>query len=324
MRLTVFTEPQLGASYDDQLRVALKAQECGYEGFFRSDHYLTMGSRDGLPGPTDAWTTLSALARETSGIRLGTLVTSATFRLPGPLAIAVAQADVMSGGRVELGLGAGWFEREHQAYGIPFPSVVERFDRLAEQLEIVTGLWATPVGERFSFDGAHYRLVDSPALPKPAQSPGPPVIVGGRGPRRTPALAVRFADEFNVPFASVAETARCFERVARAATTMRGFSRKPRETAGRGAPEGRPMVFSVAQTVCCGRDDAEVRRRAAAVGSKVDELRLVGLCGTPDEVVERIGEYAKVGATRVHLQFIDLGDLDHLDLVAASVAPQLT
>jgi alkanesulfonate monooxygenase SsuD/methylene tetrahydromethanopterin reductase-like flavin-dependent oxidoreductase (luciferase family) len=245
-------------------------------------------------------------------IRLGTLVTSATFRRPGPLAIAVAQADVMSGGRVELGLGAGWFEREHQAYGIPFPSVVERFDRLAEQLEIVTGLWATPLGRRFSFDGAHYRLADSPALPKPAQSPGPPVIVGGRGPRRTPALAARFANEFNVPFASVAETARCFERVARVA-----------EAAGRVAPGGRPLVFSVAQTVCCGRNDAEVRRRAAAVGSKVDELRLVGLCGTPDEVVERIGEYARVGAMRVHLQFIDLGDLDHLDLVAGSVAPQL-
>ncbi len=313
MRLTVFTEPQLGASYDDQLRVALKAQECGYEGFFRSDHYLTMGSRDGQPGPTDAWTTLTALARETSGIRLGTLVTSATFRRPGALAIAVAQADVMSGGRIELGLGAGWFEQEHQAYGIPFPSVTERFERLAEQLEIVTGLWATPVGGRFSFDGAHYRLVDSPALPKPAQSPGPTVIVGGRGPRRTPALAVRFADEFNVPFASVGDTARCFERVASAA-----------EASGRGAPEGRPLVFSIAQTVCCGRNDAEVRRRAAATGSTVDELRLVGLCGTPDEVVERIGEYANVGATRVHLQFINLGDLDHLDFVAASVAPQLT
>ncbi len=313
MRLTVFTEPQLGASYDDQLRVALKAQECGYEGFFRSDHYLTMGSRDGRPGPTDAWTTLTALARETSGIRLGTLVTSATFRQPGPLAIAVAQADVMSGGRVELGLGAGWFEREHQAYGIPFPSVVERFDRLAEQLEIVTGLWATPPGGRFSFDGAHYRLVDSPALPKPARSPGPPVIVGGRGRRRTPALAVRFADEFNVPFASVAETARCFERVTRAAVA-----------GGRVAPSGRPLVFSVAQTVCCGRNDAEVRRRASAVGRTVEELREVGLCGTPGEVVERIGEYAKVGATRVHLQFIDLGDLDHVDLVAGSVAPQLS
>jgi F420-dependent oxidoreductase-like protein len=313
MRLTVFTEPQLGASYEDQLRVALRAQECGYEGFFRSDHYVTMGAYEGLPGPTDSWTTLSALARETSRIRLGTLVTSATFRLPGPLAIAVAQADVMSGGRVELGLGAGWYEREHQAYGITFPSVAERFDRLAEQLEIVTGLWATPVGGRFSFDGTHYRLADSPALPKPVQSPGPTVIVGGRGPRRTPALAARFADEFNVPFASVGDTAQCFERVSRAA-----------EAAGRAAgPDSRPLVFSVAQTVCCGRNDAEVRRRAEAAGYTVDDLRMVGICGTPDEVVERIGEYAKVGATRVHLQFIDLADLDHLDLVAASVAPQL-
>ena len=145
MELRIFTEPQQGATYDDLLAVARRAEELGFDAFFRSDHYLTMGG-DGLPGPTDAWVTLAGLARETSRIRLGTLVTSATFRLPGPLAISVAQVDQMSGGRVELGLGAGWFEDEHTAYGIPFPPLGERFDRLEEQLAIITGLWSTPAG----------------------------------------------------------------------------------------------------------------------------------------------------------------------------------
>src|SRR2546421_350164 len=193
MQLRVFTEPQQGATYDDLLRVARAAEELGFDAFFRSDHYHAMGRGDGLPGPTDAWVTLAALARETSRIRLGTLLTSATFRLPGPLAIAVTQVDAMSGGRVELGLGAGWFDREHEAYGIPFPPVAERFDRLEEQLTIVTGLWETPVGERFSFAGRHYTVERSPALPRPVQQPRPPVIVGGHGAKRTPALAARFA-----------------------------------------------------------------------------------------------------------------------------------
>src|SRR5580658_6436829 len=181
MRLRVFTEPQQGASYDDLLRIARHAEELGFDAFFRSDHYLSMGDGDGLPGPTDAWVTLAALAVETSSIRLGTLMSPVTFRLPGPLAITVAQVDQMSGGRVELGLGTGWFEAEHTAYGIPFPSVSERFDRLEEQLAIVTGLWGTPEGETFSFAGAHYQLADSPGLPKPAQRPRPPVLVGGSG-----------------------------------------------------------------------------------------------------------------------------------------------
>jgi alkanesulfonate monooxygenase SsuD/methylene tetrahydromethanopterin reductase-like flavin-dependent oxidoreductase (luciferase family) len=154
MRLCIFTEPQLGASYHDLLRVAERTEECGFDGFFRSDHFLTIAG-DGRPGPTDAWLTLAALAVQTSRVRLGTLVTSATFRLPGPLAVAVAQVDQMSGGRVELGLGAGWFEAEHAAYGIPFPGLRERFDRLEEQLEIVTGLWRTLPGERYSFAGTH-------------------------------------------------------------------------------------------------------------------------------------------------------------------------
>src|SRR5579859_6280962 len=203
MKLRIFTEPQQGADYQTLRAVALAAEELGFDAFFRSDHYLKMGSVSGQPGPTDSWATLAALAVETSRIRLGTLVTPATFRLPGPLAITVAQVDQMSGGRVELGLGTGWFEAEHTAYGIPFPSLGERFDRLEEQLAIITGLWTAAEGQTFSFEGAHYRVADSPGLPKPAQRPRPPVLVGGLGARRTPRLAARFADEYNVAFRSI-------------------------------------------------------------------------------------------------------------------------
>ena len=191
-QLRIFTEPQQGATYDDLLAVARRAEELGFGAFFRSDHYLAMGDAleaGGFPGPTDAWTTLAGLARDTSTIRLGTLVSPATFRHPGALAISVANVDQMSGGRVELGLGAGWYEQEHTAYGIPFPDVRERFDRLGEQLEIVTGLWSTATGQRFDFAGRHYVVADSPALPKPVQAGGIPIIVGGGGRNRTPALA---------------------------------------------------------------------------------------------------------------------------------------
>jgi F420-dependent oxidoreductase-like protein len=302
MRLVVFTEPQLGASYADQLRVAQHAEELGFDAFFRSDHYLTMGGSDGLPGPTDSWVTLGALAVQTNRIRLGTLVTSATFRYPGPLAISVAQVDQMSGGRVELGLGAGWFEAEHRAYGIPFPPTGERFDRLTEQLAIVTGLWGTPLGGRFTFHGRHYEVVDSPAVPKPVQAPRPPVIIGGKGPKRTPRLAARFADEFNVPFASLEETREMYERVAQAC-----------------AEEGRDddPVLSVAQTVACGRTEGEARKRAEVTGGQPP------LFGTPGQVVDQIGRFAELGASRVFLQILDLHDLEHLDVIASEVAPQL-
>src|SRR3982074_930131 len=175
MRSRIFTEPQEGATYDDQLAVARLAEELGFDAYFRSDHYISFFAEDGRPGPTDAWIALAGLARETSTLRLGTLVSPVTFRLPGPLAIAVAQIDAMSGGRVELGLGAGWNDREHQAYGIPFPPTGERLDRVEEQLGIRSGLWATPAGEQFSSRGRHYSLDDSPALPKPVQLPGPPI-----------------------------------------------------------------------------------------------------------------------------------------------------
>ena len=308
MKFRIFTEPQQGADYGTLRNVARAAEELGFDAFFRSDHYLKMGGGSGLPGPTDSWATLAGLAIETSRIRLGTLVTAATFRLPGPLAITVAQVDQMSGGRVELGLGTGWFEAEHAAYGIPFPSLGERFERLEEQLTIITGLWGTPEGETFSFDGAHYRVSDSPGLPKPAQRPRPPVLLGGGGARRTPRLAARFADEFNVPFHSVADSAAGFARVREA---CKAVSRDPAS-----------LTYSVAQTVCCGKDEAEFRRRAAAIGRTPDEMRKHGLGGTPGEVAAKIAEYAGIGAERVYLQVLDLGDLDHLALIASDVVPR--
>jgi F420-dependent oxidoreductase-like protein len=308
--LRIFIEPQQGALYDDQLRVASAAETAGFDAFFRSDHFVAMGGGSGEPGPTDSWVTLGALARETSRIRLGTLVTSATFRHPGPLAIAVAQVDQMSGGRVELGLGAGWFEAEHRAYGLPFPSTGERFDRLAEQLEIITGLWATLPGEHYAFSGKHYTLTDSPALPKPIQRPRPPVIVGGIGPRRTPELTARFADEINVAFRSLDVVAEQFERVSAACTAI---GRDPAE-----------VVRSVAHTAIVGRTDAEVSERALTIGRDVADMDENPLFGTVAEVVDKVGRWReRTGFTRLYLQLLDLGDVDQIELIAAEVAPQL-
>ncbi|MCV7285231.1 LLM class F420-dependent oxidoreductase [Mycolicibacterium wolinskyi] len=309
MDFRVFVEPQQGATYSDQLAVAKAAEALGYSAFFRSDHYLAM-SGDGLPGPTDSWVTLAGIARETSTVRLGTMVTSATFRYPGPLAIAVAQVDEMSGGRVELGLGAGWFEEEHQAYAIPFPPLGERFDRLTEQLRILTGLWNTPVGETFDFSGTHYTVVNSPALPKPTQTPLP-IIVGGQGAKRTPALAAEFAAEFNVPFVPLDALKTQFERVAAA---VAGAGRSPDS-----------MTYSAAFVVCAGRDDAEIAKRAAAINRDVDELRSNSpFVGTPAEIVDKLAPFTEAGVQRVYLQLLDMADLDHLDLVASEVVRQLS
>lgn len=308
MRFGVLVEPQLGAAYADQLRLARHAELLGYDAFFRTDHVLSMGAdeglpdSDGLPGPTESWVTLGAIAVQTERIRLGTLMTSATFRHPGLLAITVAQVDQMSGGRVELGIGTGWFAAEHIAYGIPLPDGCERFDRLDEQLAIVTGLWETGVGDGFSFDGRHYRLVDSPALPKPVQSPRPPIIIGGTGKRRTPDLAARYADEFNVPFSSVIETRRAYQRVIEAC-----------QQSGRPVP-----VLSAAQIVACGRTSSEAVARAEGLGEE-PLLR-----GTPDQVVEAIGAFAEAGVARMFLEVLDIHDLDHLDVLASRVLPQLS
>ena len=307
MQLRIFTEPQQGADYATLLRIAKATEDLGFDAFFRSDHYLKMGPGSGLPGPTDAWITLAGLAVQTSRIRLGTLVSPVTFRPPGPLAISVAQVDQMSGGRVELGIGTGWFDQEHAAYGLPFPPLGERFSIMEEQLAVITGLWTTPAGETFSFDGKHYSVSDSPALPKPFQQPRPPIVIGGGGQKRTPRLAAAYADEYNAAFDAVDGTRAAFDRV-RAAV----------QAAGRSASS---MIYSAAQTVCCGRDDAEIERRAAATGSKLDDLRRSGLAGTPDEIVAKIGKFAEIGAQRIYLQVLDLDDLEHLELIAAEVRP---
>ncbi|GIG41857.1 LLM class F420-dependent oxidoreductase [Cellulomonas phragmiteti] len=306
MTFRVFVEPQQGATYGDQLECATAAEDLGYDGFFRSDHYLAVGGALGEPGPTDSWVTLAGLARETRRLRLGTLVSSATFRHPGQLAIQVAQVDEMSDGRVELGIGTGWYEEEHRAYGIPFPRA--RFDRLEEQLRIVRGLWETPAGERFDFTGEHHTLVGAPALPKPRQR-RVPVIVGGRGPVRTPALAARYADEINIGFVRPDVAAEQYARVAAACAQQ-----------GRDATE---VVRSVALVVCCGTSDAQVAQRAHRMERGVAELRATGLTGTPSQVAERIAAYRAVGVQRFYLQFLDMRDLDHVEIVAQQVLPQV-
>ncbi|WP_405058247.1 LLM class F420-dependent oxidoreductase [Kribbella sp. NBC_01505] len=310
MLLRIFTEPQQGATYDELLAVAQRTEENGFDAFFRSDHYLAMGDGGGLPGPTDAWITLAGLARETKRIKLGTLVSPVTFRHPGVLAITVAQVDQMSGGRAELGLGAGWFEAEHAAYGLDFPDTPGRFDLLEEQLEVITGLWDTPVGEKYQFDGKQYQLKDSPALPKPVQQPHPPVIIGGAGKKRTPELTAKYATEFNAGFKSLEETKTLFDRAQAACTAI-----------GRASST---LALSTAHTVVVGKDDAEVKRRADAIGRDVDELRKGAIAGTPAEVVDRLGQFAAVGSQCEYVQIMDLGDLDHLDLIASEVLPQLS
>jgi F420-dependent oxidoreductase-like protein len=305
MELRVFCEPQQGASYDELLALALAAEEGGFGAFIRSDHYLRMGPGNPLPGPTDSWVTLAGLARDTKRIRLGTLLTAATFRLPGPLAISVAEVDAMSGGRVELGLGAGWFEEEHAAYGIPFPAIGERFERLDEQLAIITGLWTTKVGSTFDFAGKHYQLKNSPALPKPLQSPHPPIIIGGHGKQRTPRLAAKYANEFNVPFAPYEVSKTQFLLVDEA---CRAIDRDPSS-----------LIRSVAQVVCCGRDQAEVARRAANIGREAEELSTNGLAGTPAQLLEKIATYQDLGVSRIYLQVLDVKDLDHVGLIADEV-----
>jgi F420-dependent oxidoreductase-like protein len=309
MRLRIFVEPQQGATYDDQLAVALCAEEEGFDAFFRSDHFLKMGGADGLPGPTDSWTTLAALARETTSIRLGTLVTSATFRLPGVLAVVVAQVDAMSGGRVELGLGAGWYDDEHRAYAIPFPPTKERFDRLEEQLTVIVGLWETPLDQTFTFDGRFYQVTKSPALPKPVQRPHPPIIMGGGGAKRTPKLAAQFADEFNTPFLSPSDAAQQFARVNQACDEIGRDPASIRHTS--------------ALIVCCGEDDTVVARRAQAIGWSVADLQQFGACGSPEVVAQRIREWEAAGAEAAYLQIMDMGDLDHVRLIGRQVAPLL-
>jgi F420-dependent oxidoreductase-like protein len=305
MRLRVLLEARHGATYEQLLAMARAAEDSGFDAFFRSDHYLGIEPDNPRLEPTDSWTTLAGLARDTERIRLGTLVTAATFRLPGVLAITVATVDAMSGGRAELGLGTGWFQREHEAYGIPFPDRGERFDRLEEQLEIITGIWTTPRGERFSFRGAHYTLEDAGNFPRAARSPHPTLIVGGTGPRRTPRLAARFADEFNCGFPAGAG-----ERFARFRQVCEESGRDPAT-----------VRLSVCIPVICGADETEVARRIAASGAQ--RLLELGVCGSPQVVRERLGALAEEGADTVYLHLYDAADTDHLRLLGDEVVRQL-
>lgn len=307
MEFCIFTEPQQGFSYDDQLAFAQTAERLGFTGFFRSDHYLRMGPGDPLPGPTDAWTTLAGLARETATIRLGTLVSSVTYRTPGVLAIQVAQVDAMSGGRVELGLGTGWFEREHAAYGIPFPE--RRFGMLEEQLEVITGLWGSPVGETYSFEGKHHSLDDAPALPKPVQS-RVPVIVGGGGPKRTPAIAARFATEYNIGFVAEDVIAQKFAMVR---TACEAVERDPAT-----------LKYSTALPTLAGPDAAALERRAEAIGTSVAEFRNgANIVGGRDEIVDKVHRLADLGVQRLYFQLMDLRDVDQVAFLGEEVLPHL-
>ncbi|MGF1595398.1 MAG: LLM class F420-dependent oxidoreductase [Acidimicrobiales bacterium] len=307
MELRVFTEPQQGASYETLLATARAAETGGFGAFFRSDHYLKMGDVTGLPGPSHAWITLAGLARDTDTVRLGTLVSPATFYQPGPLAISVAQVDQMSGGRVEFGFGAGWYQQEHTAYGLGFPPLSERFDRMEEYLEQMTGMWATPDGATFDHKGRFHTFVDSPALPKPAQRGGPPVIIGGTGKVRTPRLVARFAAEFNLPFVPVDKIAAAVDRVHEACSAI---DRDPAS-----------VIVSAALVLCLGSTEADVVRRADAIGRQPAELRQNGAAGTPDEVVAKLADYAGAGCRRVYLQVLDLDDLDHVAQAGAELIP---
>ena len=310
MQLVIFTEPQQGWTYDDLLQVALVAEAEGFDGFFRSDHYLRMDADNVAPGSTDAWITLAGLARETSTIRLGTLMSAATFRLPGVLAVTASQVDQMSGGRLELGLGAGWFPAEHAAYGIPFPSTTRVLrEQWEEQLEILTRYLDCADGETFSFAGIHYSIENCPALPRPIQSPRMPLIVGGSGLVRTPGIAARYADEFNVAFRPIEHLIASYAALDQACAAI----------------ERDPATIrrSCARTLCCGEDEGEVQRRAAAIGRDLGDLRTRGIAGTPSEAIEALARYAAIGVSRVYLQVLDLADLDHLRLVAREVLPHV-
>jgi F420-dependent oxidoreductase-like protein len=304
-------EPRHGARYDEILALALATEEAGFDAFFRSDHLMGVDPNDPSYRPTDCWTTLGGVARETTRVRLGALVGAAMFRQPGVLANIVASVDDMSGGRVELGLGTGWYEREHNAFGVPFPPRAERFDRLEEQLAVITGLWSPPVlGPGFSFDGAHYRIEDNRTPPRPTQRPHPPIIVGGSGPRRTPAIAARFASEFNGALTAGGGAEGLRERFANFARACEAIGRDPGHAR-------RSAVLPVA----CGATAAETERRAAVIGSEL--MRNNAAIGSPTEVAERIGALSEAGADTVYLHIYDIHDLDHIALIGAEVLPHV-
>jgi F420-dependent oxidoreductase-like protein len=305
-RIRVLMEPRHGARYSEILALAQAAEQAGFDAFFRSDHLMGVDPTDRSYRPTDSWTTLGGLARDTKRVRLGTLVTAATYRMPGLLAAIVASVDEMSGGRIELGIGTGWYEREHAAFGLPFPPMKERFDRLEEELAVITGLWLAG-DEDFSFDGRYYRIDRNQSPPQVTQKPHPPIIVGGAGPKRTPAIAARFATEFNAALSTVEQARARFEVFARAC-----------EAIGRDPATVRRSGFI---PVAIGSTQAEADRRAEIVGSS--RIRESMLIGPPALLADRIADLAKVGADTVYLHIFDIHDLDHIALIGAEVLSQL-
>jgi F420-dependent oxidoreductase-like protein len=305
MRMRVLLEPHHGAGYDQILALARVTEEAGFDAFFRSDHYLGIDPDDTGYRPTDSWTTLAGLATQTERIRLGTLMTASTYRHPGPLAITVATVDAMSGGRAELGIGAAWYELEHRFFGIPFPPLGERFDRLGEQLEVITGLWGTAPGERFSYHGKHYQLQDCASIPRPARRP--PIIIGGAGPRRTPALAARFAGEFNSGMSDgLAGRFANFRRIC--------------AQAGRDPAEVR---LSTTLPVCCGETRDEAAHRAATLGEAGARMLRMGVIGAPGDVLGRLAGLRAAGADTVYFHLYDVTDLDHVRLLGREVLTQV-
>jgi F420-dependent oxidoreductase-like protein len=313
MRVCLMIEGQEGVTWEQWRALAVACEEHGFEGLFRSDHYLSVMGRPER-GSLDAWTTLAALAAMTSRIRLGTLVSPATFRHPSVLAKSAVTVDHVSGGRVELGIGAGWQEREHRAYGFPFPALGTRMDAMAEQIEIVARSFAD---EPFSFQGEHYSLEDLDALPKPLQRPRPPIIVGGRGGRRSLELAARWADEYNTFSASLDEVRQRHHAFAEAW-----------QDAGRDPDAFR---FSVMVTTLVGADETELRDRigrlAEWLGGAPEEviarLRNGGVAGTVDEAAERLRELEAAGAQRVMLQHFLHGDVEAVELIGRELIPRV-
>jgi F420-dependent oxidoreductase-like protein len=308
MRYALMIEPQQGLSYDDQLAIARRAEAAGFETLFRSDHYDSFPGELGNPS-TDAWTVLAGLARETERIRLGVLVSPVTFRHPGTLAKIIVTVDEMSGGRVEVGLGAGWNEGEHEHHGLPFPPIEVRAEMLEEQLAILRGLWQEPDG--WSFAGRHYTVPGSLFRPRPVQQPAPHVIVGGEGSPRSMRIAVRFADEYNV-IGSAPE--RVADRFAKLDETARAAGRDPAS-----------LVHSAMVGTLVGRDPAEVDRRSAALlalfgeaedgADWFDARRPRWILGTPDEARATVERFAAVGVARLVLQDFLPWDLEMIDLL---------
>jgi F420-dependent oxidoreductase-like protein len=307
MRFALMTEPQQGYSYQDILDTARAAEDAGFETFFRSDHYISFPGAPDQP-VTDAWTTLAGLARETTTIGLGSMVSPVTFRFPGSFAKVVATVDEMSGGRVEMGVGAGWNDDEHAALGIPYPDLVERVDRMEEELAILRGLWDEPDG--WSFDGVHYQVRGTLFRPRPRR---PNLIVGGTGKPRSIRLGARYADEYNISSSTPAQVNAIMARLDAAC-----------EAIGR---DPATLTRSVMAGALVGRDEAEMRARTAAqmaaFGSARDEAatwlearRDRWILGTPDAARERIAEYEATGIHRLLFQDFLPRDIDHVRLLA--------